>query len=112
MINANYAGNLEKSVHLALSSTTATAIGPASENGTRTLAGWSFANTSAGAVVCQVIHTQGGTDYVVWVKSVAANDTAVETDVPVRLLSGDSLKVIGDTGVTATLTYMAAYAVS
>lgn len=108
-VNANYSGNVEKSVHAVLSATTATAVGSAALDNSKTLSGWSFANTSAGAIVCKMIHTQGGTDYTVWVKSVAADDTAVESNVPVRLLTGDSVKVVGDTGITVTLTYTANY---
>lgn len=109
MINATYAGNIEKSVHSILSGTGATTIGAAAANNTRILAGWSFANTSGSAVTCQLIHRQGGTDYIVWVKSVPTNDTGIESNVPVRILEGDSIKVVGNTGVIVTLTYTAAY---
>lgn len=108
-VNANYSGNIEKSVHATLSGTSATTVGSAATDSSRTLSSWSFANTSGGSVVCQLIHRQGGTDYPVWVKSVSTNDTGVESNVPVRLLTGDTIKVIGNTGITVTLTFTANY---
>jgi hypothetical protein len=106
-INANYAGNVEASEHYVLTGSAAQAGGAAAD-ATRILAGFSFANTTAGAVVCQLIHRQGGVDYPVWVKSVAASDTAIIDNIPVRLKSGDTLKAVG-ASVTLTLTFIAAY---
>lgn len=108
-INGNYAGNVEKSEHYVFTGTTATTVGGTAENATRTLAGFAFANDTAAAVQCKLIHRQGGADFIVWTRSVAANDTQVADNVPVRLQSGDILKAVAGAGVVLTLTFIAAY---
>lgn len=108
-INGNYAGNVERSEHYVFTGTTAATVGATAENATRTLAGFTFANDTGGAVQCKLIHRQGGVDYTVWTRSVAANDTQVVDNLPLRLQSGDSIKAIGAVGVILTLTFIAAY---
>lgn len=108
-VNGNYEGNVELPEHTVLSSTSTTTLGTVAANMTRTLASFSFANTSAGSITCRLIRNDGTTDYTVWVGAVAANDAKVVDNLPLRLRSGDSIKAVGNTGVTVTLVYMAAY---
>lgn len=108
-VNGNYTGNVNKPQYKALSGTSAETVFTASDT-SNTTASWAFCNTTGGAVTCKFIHNQGGTDYTVWQKSVAANSTDVESNLPLRLAPGDIIKAVGNTGVTVTVTLLSTYA--
>lgn len=111
-VNANYTGNVQKPVHAVLSGTSAETIGSAAENDTQTVAAWSIVNPTAGAVNCAVYWNDGTTDNLVWRKSIAANSTEVESNLPIRLRSGHSIKAAGASTVTVTLIQTMAVKVS
>lgn len=107
-VNGNYAGNLDPAYHIVLAGSSAETVFTASDS-SNVAASWAFANTTGGAVTCKLIHTVGGTDFVVWQKSVPANDTEIESNLPIRLINGDIVKAVGASGVTVTVTMLAAF---
>lgn len=113
-VNANYAGNIRKPVSVALTSSTKTTVGSVVPDGDRsnTLAAWSFVNPTGAPVNCELYWSDGVTDYLVWRKAVAANDTSVESNLPIRLEGGNAIKVVGANTVTTTLIYSLAYQVT
>lgn len=111
-VNANYSGNIRKPVCQTLASTSKTLIGAVAEDRTATLASWSFVNPTGAPVNCELYWNDGTTDYLVWRKAVASNDTSVESNLPIRLETGGSIKAVGAASVTVTLVYALAYQVS
>ncbi|QNP80983.1 hypothetical protein [Agrobacterium tumefaciens] len=113
-VNANYTGNIRKPFCQTLTGTSKTTIGPVVDAGdrTNTLASWSFVNPTGAPVNCELYWNDGTTDYLVWRKAVAANSTEVESNLPIRLDGGNSIKVVGANTVTITLIYSLAYQVS
>lgn len=101
---ANYIGSLQKPVYSAsLTGTAATVYTVPDGNKSQTLAAYSFANVSGGAVVCELYHYDGSTAWLIWVGSVADDVTAIVTDNPVRLRPGDEIRAKGASGVTVKL---------
>mgnify|MGYP005757263111 CR=1 FL=1 len=111
-VNANYSGNVQKPVHKVLSGTSAETIGSAAANDTETVSSWSIVNPTAGSVNCALYWNDGTTDNLVWRKAVAANSTEVESNLPIRLRSGHSIKVAAASTVTVTLVKTAVVPVS
>lgn len=108
-INANYTGNIQAPVHAVLTTSSATAIGSAATDNTQIVAGFSFVNPTGGAVTCNMYWNDGTSDNLVWSKSVAAGSTETESNIPIHLFSGHSIKALGANTVTVTLIYTAAY---
>ncbi|WP_019567362.1 hypothetical protein [Agrobacterium sp. 10MFCol1.1] len=111
-VNASYSGNIRKPVCTALAGASKTLIGDVADDRTNTLASWSFVNPTGSAVNCELYWNDGTTDRLIWRKSVAANDTQVESNLPVRLDAGNSIKAVGAASVTVTLIYVLTYQVS
>lgn len=111
-VNANYTGNIRKPESRALSGASLELVGAVAEDRTQTVAGWSFVNPTGGAVTCSLYWNDGVTDHLIWRKSVGANDTQVESNLPVRLETGNSIKAAGSSGVIVNLIYALAYQVS
>jgi hypothetical protein len=99
-----YAGNVDYPANVALSGTSKTDIVTAADD-YATTASVSFANDTAGAIVCKLywFKASNATDYLIWTSSVPANDTETVSDVPIRLRQGDKIKAIGNTGVSVTV---------
>ncbi|MES5044081.1 hypothetical protein ABVB72_02235 [Rhizobium nepotum] len=87
-------------------------VGSVAEDRTQIVAGWSFVNPTGGAVTCDLYWNDGTADRLVWRKSVAANDTQVESNLPIRLEAGNSIKAIGASGIIVNLIYALAYQVT
>ena len=101
---ANYIGSLQSPKYSAsLTGTTAAVYTVPSSNKGLTLASFSFANVSGGAVVCELYHFDGSTEWLVWVGSVTDDGTPVITDNPVRLRPGDEIRAKGAASVTLKL---------
>lgn len=111
-VNANYSGNIRKPVHHALTGTSAETVGDVAEDRTQTVASWAFVNTTGGAVSCSLYWNDGTTDLLIWKRSVAAGSTEVESNLPLRLEVGTSIKAMGASGVIVNLIYALAYQVS
>ncbi|MGN7959131.1 hypothetical protein [Agrobacterium radiobacter] len=111
-VNANYTGNIRKPECHAFAGTSIEAVGAVATDRTQTVASWSFVNSTAGAITCSLYWNDGSTDHLMWRKSIAANSTEVESNLPVRLEDGNSIKAIGAVGVFANLVYALAYQVS
>lgn len=111
-VNANYTGDIRKPVSLALTGTSKTAVGSVATDRTVTVAAWSFVNPTGASVNCELYWNDGTTDWLVWRKAVAANDTSVESNLPIRLEAGASIKAVGANTVTVTLIYAQAYPVT
>lgn len=105
-VNANYGGNIAKPVHLVLAGAAVTLVGDAMTDNSMTLSSWAFCNTTGGAVTCNLYWYDASTATLrlIWRKSVAANDTAVESNLPLRLFPGDEIRGEGAANVAITLT--------
>lgn len=103
MINANYNGILQKPLHKVLVGTTPESVGSVASNDNFTVSGWSIVNPTAGDVNCALYWNDGTTDFLVWRKAIAANSTEVESNLPIRLHRGHSIKASGAATVTVTL---------
>lgn len=102
-ISANYAGGIQRPMPVRLTTTSLTDIVTGVDN-TATVGSWSLANETAGAVVTDCYYHDGTTDFLVFSRSVPANDTVIVSDVPLRLYSGDKFKVQAATGNAITVT--------
>ncbi|CUX21355.1 hypothetical protein CFBP6626_07220 [Agrobacterium tumefaciens] len=111
-VNANYTGNIRKPVCSTLVGTSKTVIGEAAADRTQTLASWSFVNPTGTAVVCELYWNDGAVDHLIWRKSVASNSTEIESNMPIRLETGNSIKALGAANIAVNLIYALAYQVS
>lgn len=111
-VNANYTGNIRKPECHALIGAGIESIGDVAADRTQTVSSWSIVNPTAGAVTCSLYWNDGTTDRLVWRKSVPANDTLIESNLPIRLDTGNSIKASGASGVLVNLIYALAYQVS
>lgn len=105
-VNANYGGNIAKPVHLVLAGSTTTLVGSAMSDNSMTLSSWAFCNPTGGAVTCDLYWYDFATttEHLIWRKSVATNDTTVESNLPLRLWPGDEIRAKGANTITVTLT--------
>lgn len=107
-VHGNYAGNVEQPVSQALTGTSLTDIGDAAGKMVKALASFAFANPTGGAVDCSLYWYEAATatDRLIWFKTVATKDTAIVSDLPIRLKEGDKIKAIGANTVRVTLFYL------
>lgn len=85
MINGNYAGGLVETETVELTTATTTDIFT-TENEKQMLAGFCIVNTDSSARdVTLYMQKDGSTDMLFWKKSIPANDTIVEADIPQQL---------------------------
>ncbi|MDR9813111.1 hypothetical protein [Rhizobium hidalgonense] len=105
-VNANYGGNIAKPVHLVLAGSTTALVGSAMTDNSMTLSSWAFCNPTGGAVTCSLYwyDASASTERLIWQKSVATIDTVVESNLPLRLWTGDEIRAKGANTVTVTLT--------
>ena len=105
-VNTNYGGNIQKPVHLVLAGTSTTLVGAAMTDNSMSLSSWAFCNPTGGAVTCDLFWYDASTttERLIWRKSVATNDTAVESNLPLRLWPSDEIRAKGANTVTVTLT--------
>lgn len=113
-VTGNYTGNLQVPICQTLANTTKIAIGAAMVDDTMTLASWAICNDNAGAVVAQLYWYDfaNTTEHLVWQKSVATDTTEIVADLPLRLRTGDEIRVVGNSSVYVTLTYIMNFALS
>lgn len=113
-VTGNYTGNIQVPVCQTLANTTKIAVGSAMTDDSLTLASFSFCNDNASAVVCQLYWYDAAntTENLVWQKSVATDDTTIVADLPLRLREGDEIRVVGNSSVYVTLTYIMNFALS
>lgn len=104
-IQGNYAGNVIQPVNVNLAGTSLTDIGSAASKTPTIISSFAIANTTGVGVDCSIywFEASTATDFLVWFKTVAAKDTAVISDVPIRLREGDKIKAIGAANVRVTL---------
>ncbi|RVI91824.1 hypothetical protein [Sinorhizobium meliloti] len=110
-VTGNYAGNLYVPVCRALANTTKTAVAVMDDN-SLTLTSFAFCNDNAGAVVCQLYwyDAAAATEYLIWQKSVATDDTTTVENLPLRLRAADEIRVVGNASVSVTLVFMLNFA--
>ena len=108
-VNANYVGEIQRPAHLEFTGSSKTTLGSPAVDRSQTLASFSFVNPTAGAVTCELYWYDGTADRLIWRKIVPANDTVIEANMPVRLLTGNVLKAVAANTVTITLFYSTAY---
>lgn len=113
-VQANYAGNLYVPVCQTLANTTKIALGTAMDDDSLTVASFAFCNDNASAVVCQLYWYDASTttEHLVWQKSVATDTTEVVESLPLRLRTGDEIRVVGNSSVYVTLIFMLNFALS
>ena len=114
MITGNYTGNLQVPVCQTLANTTKIAIGTAMADDTLTLASFAICNDNAGAVVAQLYWYDAAntTEHLVWQKSIATDVTEIVADMPLRLRTGDEIRVVGNSSVYVTLIYIMNFALT
>ena len=110
----NYTGNVQVPVCQTLANTTKIAIGPAMADDSLTLASFAICNDNASAVVAQLYWYDAAntTEHLVWQKSVATDTTEIIESLPLRLRTGDEIRVVGNSSVYVTLIYIMNFALT
>lgn len=108
-----YAGNLQQPINVNLASTTPTDVIVAEED-SNVVASFAFANPTAGSVDCTLewYSAKTATYYVIWVGTVPAKTTNVQSDIPISLRDGDKIRATGASGVRITLFNMFKFALN
>lgn len=102
-IHGNYQGGLERPFPIRLTSTAATDITTSTDNNIA-ISTIALANETGGAVDVKCFYHNGTTDFLIFRRSVPAADTVIVCDVPLRLRSGDKLKIQAATADAITAT--------
>ncbi|MBY5484423.1 hypothetical protein E0H36_08515 [Rhizobium leguminosarum bv. viciae] len=104
-VTLNYAGSVTQPDSVRLTDTAVTQIGDAAVNDTLTLSAFAIANDAAAAKTVALYWYDGSSQFLIWKKSIAQNDTAMVADLPIRLRKGNEIRVKGDADVWVTLIY-------
>lgn len=96
-------GGLTKPIYKALSGTSSQDVYTATQKQERVVLS-QIVNTSGGAIVVTLTYrdTLLAVDVPYFTRSIPSNDTVL-VELPVRLLEGDKIKVVGNTGITIIL---------
>ncbi|PDT47331.1 hypothetical protein CO661_14205 [Sinorhizobium fredii] len=107
-VQGTYVGNVYPPISQTLAGTSVTLIDAAMPDNTFTLASFVICNATAGAVVTELYWYEASTttQRLIWQKSVAANDTVIVSDMPLRLLRSDEIRVKGAADVRVTLIFI------
>lgn len=107
-VQGNYVGNVYPPITQTLANSSTTVIDAGMPDHTFTLATFAICNATAGAVVTDLYwyNLATATESLVWQKSVPANDTVIISDMPLRLLRGDEIRVKGAANVRVTLIFI------
>lgn len=113
-VQGNYAGNLYVPICQTLANTTKIAIGTAMDDDSLTLSSFAFCNDNAAAVICQLYwyDAANNVEHLIWQKSTATDTTEVVESLPLRLRTGDEIRVVGNSSVHVTLVFMLNFALS
>lgn len=103
MITANIHGGLVESSPVSLTTTTITDVYEA-KSIERVCAGFCVVNDTASAVILSVHRYNGTTDELFWKKSIPANDTIIETEIPIKMRDGFKIKATAATASALTIT--------
>lgn len=101
MITANIAGGLQGVTSTVLSGTSIADVFTASSDKV-TCAGFCIVNNTSSAIDVEIYRYIDPTDTLFWKKSIPADDTVIETDIPLKLRNAQKIKAKGDTGITVT----------
>ncbi|MGO7087746.1 hypothetical protein AB9E14_06315 [Rhizobium leguminosarum] len=104
-VTLNYPGGISQPDSIRLTDTAVTRIGDAAVNDSLTVSAFAIANDGAAAKTVTLYWYDGSTQFLIWKKSVAQNDTAMVADLPIRLRKGNEIRVKGDADVWVTLIY-------
>lgn len=102
-VSGNYIGGVARPFPARLTTTNATDIVVATDH-SEIIASFSLANETGSAVVAACHYYDGTTDFLVFRRSVPANDTVIVSDIPLRLYSGDKFKVTAASANAITVT--------
>lgn len=110
-VNANYNGGIQSPVSQVLAGATTTKIGSTATDNSLILASWAITNDTGGTVNVYLYwySASAATEYLIWQKPLATKDTAVESNLPVNLRTGDEIRAKGAATVTVTLIYTASF---
>lgn len=113
-VTGYYTGNVQVPVSALLANTSKTKIGETASDDSLTLASWMFCNDNGSAVVCQLLwyDSTNAVERLVWQRSVPNDDSLGASDLPLRLVSGDEIRVIANNNVTVTLSYILNFALT
>jgi hypothetical protein len=103
MISGNYFGGLVLTDSVELTATTITDIYEATSD-TEICAGFCIFNDHSSALEVEIYQYDGTTDVLYWKKSVPADDTLIENDIPRWLRSGYKIKAKVGTANVITVT--------
>jgi len=103
MINSNYFGGLELTDSVALTTIAVTDVYEATSD-TEICAGFCIANEHSSAVDVSVYRYDGSTDVLYWQKSIPANDTVIESDIPRWLRNNYKIKAQASVANVVTVT--------
>lgn len=106
-VNANYNGGIQSLVCQTLAGATTTKIGLTATDSSLVLASWSVTNDTAGTVNAYLYWYSAATstESLVWQKAIVTKDTAVESNIPIRLRTGDEIRVKAASTMTVSLVY-------
>lgn len=107
-VNGNYAGNVYPPIAQTLANSSTTLIDAAVPDNTYTLGAWVICNPTGSPVTTDLYwyNLSSTTESMVWQKQVPANDTVIVSDMPLRLLRGDEIRVKGAANVRVTLIFI------
>jgi hypothetical protein len=107
-VQGNYAGNVYPPITQTLAGTSVTLIDAAMPDNTFTLATFAICNATAGAVTTDLYwySSAAATESLIWQQSVPANSTTIVSDIPLRLLKSDEIRVKGAANVRVTLIFI------
>jgi hypothetical protein len=111
-VTLNYPGGVSQPVSVRLADTAVTQIGDTAVNDTLTLSAFAIANDAAAAKTVALYWYDGSSQFLIWKKSIAQNDTAMVADLPIRLRKGNEIRVKGDADVWVTLIHSFNFAAS
>lgn len=101
MITANIHGGLVESTPVSLTTTTITDVYEA-KSIERVCAGFCILNNTSSAIDVEIYWYINSTDTLIWKKSIPADDTVIETEIPLKMRDNQKIKAKGDTGITIT----------
>lgn len=102
-VSGFYYGGLQVPFPVLLSNTSTTELLTATDNST-TVSSVSIGNDSGSAVQVKLYYYDGATDFLVFIRSIPANDTVVLSNMPLALRNGNKLKAQASTGNVITIT--------
>lgn len=102
-VHGNFLGGVEKSSPTLLTTTAQTDIYTGYDRGS-VAAAIGISNEDAAGVLVKIHYFDGSSTKLIWIGTVAAQTTAIVSDIPIRLYKGDIVKATAATANKVTVT--------